>query len=325
MEFCSYFIKEKALFGGYPTNNSKNELREQGVMVFVDLTTEQERENLEKYFLDDELFYINYPIEDRKIPIDPYDFTIFIAFLAKVIRKLPNKKKIYIHCKGGHGRAGIVVACLLCFMYNMAPESALELTTRYHSERKTMRAKWRTLGSPQTRTQKGFVIRLCKPIHFYKAYKQSPTTGFSNFSEHLIKIEDFGEFNTSEAAFQAYKEPDNKEYVTKMENIKIPRIAKDLGRKCKLREDWFDVRNNFMKNILKLKIEQHPEVKTNLLNTFLRPIIEHTKADVYSENLNSVFVKNRLGKMWMKVKNDIYYSYDDHFPVLSRIISQLSK
>ena len=65
MEFCSYFIKEKALFGGYPTNNSKNELKEQGVMVFVDLTTEQERENLEKYFLDDELFYINYPIEEN--------------------------------------------------------------------------------------------------------------------------------------------------------------------------------------------------------------------------------------------------------------------
>ena len=57
-----------------------------------------------------------------------------------------------------------------------------------------------------------------------------------------------------------------------------------------------------------------------------REICHFASSDMLITSLcNNIFVKNRLGKMWMKVKNDIYYSYDDHFPVLSRIISQLSK
>ena len=67
---------------------------------------------------------------------------------------------------------------------------ALELTTQYHNERKQMRQKWRDIGSPQTKTQKGFVHRLFGDMQFYRAYRRGPSHGFSNYSFHTISVEE---------------------------------------------------------------------------------------------------------------------------------------
>ena len=169
MNKSSYFIPDKALFGSYPSQVSVEELEKEGVCLFVNLT--EGIENLEKYKLSSKSRIISFPIPDRKIPGNMIDFSLFIM---KIINKLINLKaneKIYVHCKGGHGRAGIVVACILCYYYNIEPAKALELTTQYHSQRKEMRAKWRTIGSPQTNRQKQFVIKMFEPLRFYKAFK----------------------------------------------------------------------------------------------------------------------------------------------------------
>ena len=36
---------------------------------------------------------------------------------------LVNNEKIYIHCKGGHGRAGLVVSCILCYTCRLSSEN----------------------------------------------------------------------------------------------------------------------------------------------------------------------------------------------------------
>ena len=119
--------------------------------------------------------YIRYPIPDRKIPEDWKTFTEFILKLSSTIRHLKSKdddnhELLYLHCKGGHGRSGVVVACLLCYMGNYFPEKALELTSHYHSKRKNMREIWRTMGAPQNHVQKNFVYRFFEVIYFLKAY-----------------------------------------------------------------------------------------------------------------------------------------------------------
>ena len=38
MDYCSYFIKDKAIFGSFPTQESVYELENEGVKYFVDLT-----------------------------------------------------------------------------------------------------------------------------------------------------------------------------------------------------------------------------------------------------------------------------------------------
>jgi len=319
MEFCSYFIKEKALFGGYPTNNSKNELKEQGVMVFVDLTTEQERENLEKYFLDDELFYINYPIEDRKIPIDPYDFTIFIAFLAKVIRKLPNKKKIYIHCKGGHGRSGILVACLIYLHFqNKSTRECLELTNKAHNERTVMRDKWRKIGSPQTAQQKKYVHKLFSDLVFFRSFKNGSTSGFSNYSYHPVnspgsKLLPKGIFPSSEALFQASKNISDESYIARQQQAKNPRVSKTIGSRIAVTNEWEKNRLEIMKEILTLKTSQHPEILCKLTRTGLRKIIYNNRLDDYFGLGPHGRGKNMYGKILMEIRDKRYREMSPEF------------
>tara|TARA_A100001015_G_scaffold310205_1_gene411142 strand:+ start:1722 stop:1895 length:174 start_codon:yes stop_codon:yes gene_type:complete len=43
MEKASFFIKDKCLFGSYPTQIAVNDLENKGVRHFIDLTNEFER------------------------------------------------------------------------------------------------------------------------------------------------------------------------------------------------------------------------------------------------------------------------------------------
>ena len=48
MNYCSYFIKDKCMFGSFPTQESVNELEHEGVRYFIDLTY-NEKENKKKF------------------------------------------------------------------------------------------------------------------------------------------------------------------------------------------------------------------------------------------------------------------------------------
>ena len=85
---------------------------------------------------------------------------------------LQNNHKIYIHCKGGHGRSGILVACILSKYYNITTEKSIELTTKFHNERKGMREKWKKIGSPQTYRQKNLFIKCLNHSYFLKLIKK---------------------------------------------------------------------------------------------------------------------------------------------------------
>ena len=308
MNFCSYFIQDKALFGSFPTINSANELYSNNVNIFVDLTTDKEKTTLDKYYEElQNITYINYPIDDRKIPTDIKSFSIFIIRLKYIINSLTNNK-IYIHCRGGHGRSGIVVACLLCILYKITPEQALDMTTRFHSNRPEMRDKWRTIGSPQTGKQKGFVIKICKPLYFFKAYRSGYTLGLSNFSRHPIQITNLETFPTSISAYYSYKNKNDKEYVEKLKNAETPQFARTIGLRYGNPENWNNIRYDIMKNIIELKITQHPEILENLLtNTGIRPIIYTSKYEDFwgiGEHLDG---KNNLGKIWEMIRETEYY------------------
>jgi len=209
--------------------------------------------------------------------------------------------KIYIHCKGGHGRSGVVVAILLCNLFNLTPEEALEHTTKSHNNRIIMRDKWRQIGSPQTYHQKHFVRTFCKPINFFKATHLGYTAGFSNFSNHSVHIPNRGLFPTSEAAFQSYK-LNNNEYINKQLNALSPNISRLIGNKIILTEEWWsNIAPDILFKILKYKFIQHPELKENLLNTGISPIIYNTKTD----NMLGIGYdsgKNLLGKTLVKLR-----------------------
>ena len=306
MNYCSYFIKDKALFGSYPSLESAQELYSHNVNVFIDLTTDEEKTTLDDYYNSiDNITYLNYPINDRKTPTNISTFSSFVIKIYEILKNIGDNK-IYIHCKGGHGRAGIVVACLLCLIHKIPPEKSLDMTTQFHSHRKEMRNKWRTIGSPQTHKQKVFVIKICKPLYFFKAYKNGCTMGLSNFSRHSIIIPNIESFPTSTSAFYSYKNLNDKEYIEKLKNAESPQLAKNIGIKYNTK-DWNKKEYDIMCYIISLKIEQHPDILQNIIQTTgLRPLIYTSKYDEYWGIGEKGKGQNMLGKIWENIRYQKY-------------------
>lgn len=296
MERTSHFIKNKALFGGYPLQEHVDLLESSGVRYFVDLTCIGEK-RITPYTTKYE--YLHYPIPDRRVPTNWVSFAKFIIKVGDIIKNLKTSQRIYVHCKGGHGRSGVVVACLLCYLYKLTPSDALSKTKKYHSRRKEMREKWRNMGSPQTRSQKHFVTKFFEPLYIYKNYTKYFSSGFNNDADISVMVPGFGFFPTATSAFNAFKDPSNIEYVGNLEmETNIAQIRK-ICASCRTREDWDNIRESVMYIVLRFKFNQHDFIRKNLLNTGLRPIF-WGKFDNSSQNM--------LGKLLVKLRKKLYNS-----------------
>lgn len=302
MNQCSYFIENKALFGSYPSQEHVELLEKQyGVKYFIDLTCAGER-HIKPYKT---LYtYLHYPIVDRNIPKNWNTFALFIIKICDILKNLKLNEKIYINCRGGHGRSGIVVACVLCYYFQITPYEALKLTKKYHNNRLEMREKWRKIGSPQTKYQISFIYKFFNPLYFYKPCRISNTMGFSNFSDYTVEIEDMGVFPTAESAYNAFKCPTDKQYVERHKKTKNPIISKRIGNTCVLRSDWKIVKNDIMYKIIEKKFNQHPTIKENLIRTGLGLIIMKTNHVSHIELKEDN--KNILGKLLTKLRLSFY-------------------
>ena len=299
----SCFLENHGFFGNYPSQSDIDIMEKLGIHYFIDLTSEQD--NLTKYKVSAESFQVNLPIFDRNVPHDIFNFTLLIL---KSVELLNQKQKIYIHCKGGHGRSGILVACILKMYHNISADKAIELTTKYHNIRNGVREKWKKMGSPQTYRQKKFVHKIFSPFLFFKAYKTGNTIGLSNFSQHKIQSK-LGVFHSSEAMFQSYKNINNKKYISKLQQIINPQIARTIGKKEKTDIVWETKQFDIMVDILYQKCVQNKEVLSTILKSGLRPFVQHTKTDKYWGDGGDGSGHNYLGKAWDKVRKRIFNQF----------------
>ena len=319
MEKYSCFLENQGYFGNYPSQTDINTMEKLGINYFINLTCD--KENLPIYNVSSNSFQVNMQIIDRSIPYDIFNFTLLIL---KSVNLLKQKKKIYIHCKGGHGRSGILVACILKLYHNIYPDKAIELTTKFHNERKGVREKWKKMGSPQTYQQKKFVYKIFQPFLFFKAYKTGNTIGLSNFSQHKIKS-DIGVFHSSEAMFQSYKNLNDKKYVLKLQHTIIPQIARNIGKKQITDILWEEKQFDIMVEILYLKCVQNKDVFSTILKSGLRPFVQHTKTDCYWGNGGNGSGYNYLGKAWDRVRENIYEQFLNKNKSLDENISKYIK
>jgi protein-tyrosine phosphatase len=95
--------------------------------------------------------YIHFPITDRSVPTHKRG-----PPFRQVLRRALTHPRVYVHCRGGHGRSAVVVACMLRECGETAI-SALALVRASHAERTTMTTRMRTLGAPQNVKQQQFV------------------------------------------------------------------------------------------------------------------------------------------------------------------------
>lgn len=124
--------------------------------------------------------------------------------------------------------------------------------------------------------------------HLYHAHKFFPEEGFTSIKEIVLQNNKHEKLNTqfkiyyARSAHDAYKlGQENKEY---------------------RRKDWDEVKVGIMKDILIMKVQQHPYVLQKLLETGDRELIEDSWRDPYwgwGPNKDGL---NMLGKLWMEVR-----------------------
>lgn len=289
MQRCSYFIENKALFGSFPDQQQVNELEQNGVVIFLDLTVLGESKT-SPYTTKHQ--YINYPIQDHRIPTDWVSFSELVINITNIIKNLKDDQKIYIHCKGGHGRSGIVVACILCYYHNMSPTEALQKTSQFHSKRPEMQDKWRRIGSPQGKRQKDFVHRFFHVIRYSDNFYEE----FENTSNHTVTTL-LGTFPNAQLAFLAYKAPDNNEYLSKLMQGEVMDVSYP--------DDWEEKKVQYMVKVLDKKFHQHEKLKTMLINTGLKPLVKDC-LDLFWGNGSNRQGKNIHGKILQKVREQLY-------------------
>jgi predicted NAD-dependent protein-ADP-ribosyltransferase YbiA (DUF1768 family) len=300
MDRCSYFIEDISLFGSYPTQEFADHLQGMGIEYFVDLTEDSDK-NIVKYQLGGDTKKINYPIRDKDIPDNTRTFSGFILTLMEIIR---NKKKLYVHCRGGHGRSGIVVACLIKLYYDIDVGKALDLTYECHQKRRVMRDRWRQLGSPQTVAQKKFVKDLFDQV-YYNNYNID-NNYMSNFYTAPMLVDIGGKgvrFYNVDACYQAFKAETDSEYVNMMANEINPRRAKMAGLK-NIGLEWYSRREIIMDKIMFEKFKQNPELRSKLLFTGLGEIVKISKRTSFWNSIHY----NRTGVILTKIRNEFYLS-----------------
>jgi hypothetical protein len=260
----SFFIQDKALFGSYPSQEIVDDFEEKGVVCFVDLTTDHEKHKLVRYTVN-KGNYINFPIRDNYIPIDLFGFSKFICKITNIIQNLNDNQSIYVHCKGGHGRAGIVVSCLLCFINKITSYEALSLTNKCHSKRPVMKDKWRNIGSPQTDKQKEFVIRLFKPIYLNNVCNKNTYFPLNNNSKHTIIYNNTTYKNLNECLYSILY-PEDRGEIEKCKNFhELRKIIQD--------KDGVLLDDDMITNLFKFKLTHYDDVRIILKKTLIRPIL----------------------------------------------------
>lgn len=140
---CNYLLDDRIMFGWYPGpdnignySNSIHDVLATGRTVFVNLTSYGEKTCLYNYIptvidLVTNPVFIHYAIEDCGLPTDIISYKALIRHLHYLIQE---NNKIYIHCKGGHGRSGIVAASLLIHM-GYTSDEALSMVSAAHRTR----------------------------------------------------------------------------------------------------------------------------------------------------------------------------------------------
>ena len=132
-----------------------------------------------------------------------------------------------------------------------------------------------------------------------------PLDNFSAFG--LVMDNEY--FQTSEHAFQYLKFADsNYEIAQKIKNSYSPNVARKIAHENKkyIAANWSNVKYNNMEKVLRLKVEQNSVVKKKLLATKDYIIAEYcTDEDVEWGLDNNNHGENNLGKIWMKIRDEL--------------------
>src|SRR5215813_6498203 len=159
----SYWVLPGRLLGGeYPggptpelTRERLSRLLDAGIDCFLDLTQPQELTSYDAS-LPIEVDYLRCPLVDHGTPANPDEMTEIIQCLRSALRE---GRVIYLHCRAGIGRTGMVAGCLLAEQGFSGEEALAELNRLWRQSARSV--QWPTV--PETAEQIEYV-RSWKPL-----------------------------------------------------------------------------------------------------------------------------------------------------------------
>ncbi len=188
-------VRPTLWFGPYPTQTHVEQLEAAGVRAFINVTRPDEM--LDPYVSLHPI--INIPIEDNSVPDD---VPTFCQQISEVSRLLRQGTHLYVHCKGGHGRSGMVAAILLVLVDGCSPSDAIAAVTEAHRTRPALREFWRKRPCPHLHAQRKFVYRIFSPLYWAPHTPIAANKGLCPDSPHPVSLA-HGTFHTSSSAIRA--------------------------------------------------------------------------------------------------------------------------
>lgn len=109
--------------------------------------------------------FVHYPVQDLSTPDCPESFNDLLGDLLDRIGQ--QDARLYVHCWGGRGRAGIVGACLLALLRpELDAQEVLRITQTAYDTRPGARTLTGSFArSPQTEEQRAFVADFVTNLH----------------------------------------------------------------------------------------------------------------------------------------------------------------
>lgn len=304
MEIASYFKKPRWLFGCYPTQEQILKLEENGVRCFVNLTEPNEK-RIKPYSVSENSSYVSYSIKDHHTPSEWGLFGRFLLSLENMASKQTGK--IFIHCRGGHGRAGMVVACLLCKLNGLSPQQALEETNKCHKMRPSLKQKWKVVASPHLYRQRSFVYRFFEPLVMHRLqYKVD--MGFSRFSRSPIEIQG-NIFQSIEGAL-LYRRHFSSLTIEYCKNLYGKEAYIERKKNTPIENGWEEEKSEILFQLYKVKFKQHPFELQSLMRTGLRPLILRAKGNYTWPN---GYGTNIAGSILEKIR-EYFYINEELYP-----------
>jgi len=181
----NWVIPDRLLVGAYPAHKEDDLHEEQltvllkcGVTTFVCLQSEYSHhtskcDEMRPYIHDayqickittsksmmcdpSSLSFLHLPIND----CDTTDDDVVLRLAKGLCWRLVRGEVLYLHCWGGHGRTGTLVAVMLGMLYNISKAEALKRTQLYHD----CRVCTLNVPSPQTFSQRMQVLRVLDKV-----------------------------------------------------------------------------------------------------------------------------------------------------------------
>lgn len=103
---------------------------------------------------------VRFPLEDG-CPLPPSSFDALTQLARSILQwSVGERKRVYIHCKNGHGRTGLLVSCIVALAYHLPGMKAVNYCDSLHSCRDDTEDQ----SSPQTQEQRLSAISLISSL-----------------------------------------------------------------------------------------------------------------------------------------------------------------